>query len=366
MMEEKKIIAIIGAGASGVYFALRYIKYHDKNAYKIIIFNNADKPLKKLALTGNGKCNFANENEDIKSKYFPYNRQIENILNDYKYSQISADFRQLGIIYKVSNGLYYPYSESSKTVVNLFLKSLEKSDIEIKNNVEIIDYFKKEGGYQLVDNQQNTYFVNTIVFASGGKSYPATGSNGNLLNTLKKHHYQINDFKPSLCPIYIKENTKLIEGIRSKGLVSLFCNNELVHQEDGEILFKDGALSGIVTMNMSHFINQLNDEKNIVISVDLVPDYRIKIPQKDYINFIKNELANYLIKHSLDIHDVKFTYRKMFDFNVAQVSYGGVSINQLNENLESKIEKDVYFIGEIIDVAGVCGGYNLMWAFASA
>ena len=176
-----------------------------------------------------------------------------------------------------------------------------------------------------------------------------------------KHGYSFKECYPSLCPIKTKENTKMVEGLRSKVSASLYQGNKLIHEEDGELLFKKDGLSGMVIFNLTHFINTLSDKKNITIHIDFA-----KGLNGEYDSLTNPKIAEYLLNNKLDIHNTVFTFKDFYGYENSQVTSGGLKINELNVDLSSKKEKGVYFIGEVVDVDAICGGYNIMWALASA
>ena len=166
---------------------------------------------------------------------------------------------------------------------------------------------------------------------------------------------------PSLCPIKTKENTKMVEGLRHKVNVKLYQSNKLIHEEDGELLFKKDGLSGMVIFNMTHYINLLSNTNNISLHIDFAKDI-----EGDYESLLNPKLANYLQSNKLNIHDVVYTFKGFYEYQNSQVTSGGISIKDINNDLSSKKESNIYFLGEVIDVDAICGGYNIMWALASA
>ena len=182
---------------------------------------------------------------------------------------------------------------------------------------------------------------------------------------MRQHGYKVETLSPSLCPIKVKENTKKVSGQRVKCHVSLLDNNKPFYEEDGEVLFKDDGLSGIVILNMSTKINSLNDKSKVKIVLDLASGQN-NIKESDYEQYVHPKVAVYLKDNHLDIHRLSFSFKAFYDYNIAEVSHGGISINEVSDSLESKKEESLYFAGEILDVDGMCGGYNLMFAFASA
>ena len=353
-------IGIIGGGASGCYLAIRLKELRPD--FDITVIERNDKLLKKVAVTGNGRCNYANLGNTI-DKY--NNDEFANkILGNLKAEELIKNFERYGIHPTKIDNLVYPVSLSSQTVILMLEKKIKKYKIDVKLSEDFIDYSKKEAGYALNTNK-NAYFFDALIFTSGGKAYPQLGTNGDVLETLKKHGYKVENLSPSLCPIKTKENTKKVSGQRVKCHVSLYDKNNLYYEEDGEVLFKDDGLSGIVILNISSKINSLKDKSDVKIVLDLAKDYK-DIKKENYIEYVSPKIAAYLLDNNLDIHALKFTFKSFYDFNVAEVSHGGVSIDSITDSLESKKEKSVYFAGEILDVDGMCGGYNLMFAFASA
>lgn len=347
-------IAVVGGGASGVFFAIRCKEMHPD--FKLTIFESNNKLLKKIYATGNGKCNFANAG-DYKDKFnaeFAY-----SFLKEYAYTEIAEYFDKIGIKNKLVGDLAYPYSESAETVASKLIQRVNELNIEVKLEEKVLSYSSSK---LITDKGEHEF--DRVVFANGGKSSPIFGSDGNLIDEFKKHRYNLTYFSPSLCPIKVKENVKKIEGCRHKISCSIYQGKNLVHQEEGEILFKKDGLSGIVIMNAAFYINRLKDKNNITIHVDFVPE--LKEVSKDYYSYVNKKLADYLTNNHLNIKDVVFTYKSMYDYNNSHVTSGGIPLNQINENLSSNIENNVYFIGEVLDIDGACGGYNLMWAFSSA
>ena len=347
-----KKIAILGGGISGAFAAIRIKETHPD--YDVHIFEHNDKLLKKIYATGNGKCNFANIG-DLKDKY--YNEEFAlRIIEGFNAKDIISYFKNIGVPSKAVGDLIYPYSESAETVANKLLERIEQLKINIHFSIEVKDY---QNGRLLTDKGEFSY--DALIISIGGKSSPKLGSNGSFYDVLLKHGYQMRELNPSLCPIKTKENTKMVEGLRHKVEASLYKDNKLIHKENGELLFKKDGLSGMVIFNMTHYINGLSDKKNVTIRLDFAPNM-----EGDYDNLVNPKLAKYLSSNRLDIHNVIFTFKDFYEYDNSQVTSGGLLINQVDDSLQSKKEKNIYFIGEVLDVDAVCGGYNIMWALASA
>ena len=352
-------IGIIGGGASGTYLAIRIKELHP--SFKVTIIERNDKLMKKVAVTGNGRCNYAN----LGSLEGKYNNSFANkiIANNLKPQQIVANFERFGVHPTFIDNLVFPVSLSAQTVVLLLNQMIEKLGVNVCLEEKVSDYEIKEKEYLVKTNKQ-THVFDKIVFACGGKAYPQLGTDGSLFDVLKKHGYQIETLSPSLSPIKVKENTKKISGQRAKCVVTLLYKDKVHYVEEGEVLFKDDGLSGIVILNMSQKINNLPNQKDVKIVLDLAPHQ--KVDKNQYIEYVHPKIASYLLDNDLDINHLVFTFKNFYDYKVAEVSHGGVSINDVTHELRSIKESNVFFTGEVLDVDGMCGGFNLMFAFASA
>ena len=347
-----KQVSIIGGGISGCFAAIKIKEKHPE--YNVSIYEHNDKLLKKLYVTGNGKCNFSNQGSLI-DKYKNEKFALK-IIDDFNNDDIRKTFNEYGIHSKEVDDLIYPYSESAETVAIKLLKQIEELKIDVNLNIEVLDYDNNQ-----IKTDRGTFSFDILIISVGGLSHPKLGSNGGLYASLKKHGYRFIETRPSLCPIKTKENTKMVEGLRSKVHASLYQNDKFVHEEDGELLYKKDGLSGMVIFNMTHYINRLDNLNNITIHLDFA-----KGVDDDMDSLFHPRLVKYLSDNKLDFHNTIYTFKSFYDYEFSQVTSGGIDIDNLNENLSSKKEKNIFFIGEVVDVDAVCGGYNIMWALASA
>ena len=353
-------IGIIGGGASGCYLAIRLKEL--KPSFDVTIIEKNDKLMKKIAVTGNGRCNYANLG-DLRGKY--NNDEFANkIIYNLQPNLLVNKFDEYGIHPTLIDNLVYPISLSAQTVILMLEKRLQELGVKSCLNEEVLDYKKENKGYSVKTNL-STHAFDVLVFTSGGKAYPQLGTNGAVLEIMRQHGYKIETLSPTLCPIKAKENTKKVSGQRVKCHVYLLNDNKPFYEEDGEVLFKDDGLSGIVILNISTKINSLKDKSKVKIVLDLASGQN-NIKESDYEQYVHPKVAMYLKDNHLDIHKVSFSFKAFYDFNIAEVSHGGISIEEVNDSLESKKEENLYFAGEILDVDGMCGGFNLMFAFACA
>lgn len=377
---------IVGAGASGLVLGLQ-LKLKNKDEEVIIIDKN-NKVGKKLLVTGNGKCNLGNSGS-INNRY-RNNDFTKVVLDDYGFKYQQQFFAKLGIKTKLMGELCYPYSESAKSFVDYLYELALSLGIKFFFEEEVVDYVNEKE--ICVKTNKANYLVNRLIITSGGKSYPKFGSDGGVFKILVKHGYTITDLYPGLCPIKTKEKTKDISGNRLKVLVRLSLDNQTPYEELGEVLFKDDGLSGIAIFNVSSFIaRNIGSFKSAFIKLDLFPQTKeedlylefkriTSLPQNVLNGYFNKEVVNYLMRRVKDdksnadelrkitqiCKNLEFEYLDLYDFANAQVTVGGLSLTCINNDLSSKMENNIYFAGEILDNDGLCGGYNLMWAFGTA
>ena len=365
-------VIVIGAGASGVVAAINYKRNHKCD--DVLIIEHLDKPLKKLLASGNGKCNLGNSNIDFRLYNNP--QFAKSIIIDYNYKEF---FSSISIETKTMGDLAYPVSESAVSVKDALLNAAKELGIQINLEEKLLDY-KVNNQIKVLTNKSE-YLADKLYIAGGLKSSPKLGSDGSVLDILEKHNYKVSTPQPGLSPLFTKEKTKSIDGIRVKAKVTLLEDGKKVHEELGEVLFKEHGLSGIVIFNTMSLIAR-NMHKNHEISLDLLPDFSedyLKNYRKSHkfsellLAFLNPKISAYLQDRFNNeenifssLKNLKFTFDKSYGFDFSQVSVGGVLASEVDENLMSKHEKNVFVIGELLNIDGPCGGYNLTWAFASA
>lgn len=379
-------ICIIGAGSAGIICGIM-LKLSHKHDDVFIIDHNA-KPLKKFCATGNGRCNLANSGSIVEK--YSNSTFCEPILEEFTYKQIIDFLNNIGIKTTAINDLIYPYSLSAKSLADLLIKKCDELNIKLILNTNVINYDDTK-----IFTNCGDFPYDKLIISTGGKASSKHGSDGSMFDILKKHSYQLTKMYPGLCPIKVKESTKDIANERLKCMVTLTSHGQIVHSESGEVLFKKDGLSGIVIMNLSSLIAKLKDKDDVEIILDCLPDYCLSDLTNELLeiskartNVLEAFFSEKLVKYLTPLHffdrrmilgkkeyfelakTIKwksFTFKDFYPFEDAQVCVGGVELSQINSlTLESNIEKNVYFIGEILDIDGLCGGYNLMWCFASS
>lgn len=376
-------IAIIGAGASGEMTAILLRKKYPN--LQIDLFDGNQEEGKKILLTGNGRCNLGNDKIEEQSYRYPW--MARKVLDHFPLIEQRAFFHSLGLLTRMEGYLCYPYSFRAKTVRDFLWKAREKSGIHFYME-KVVDYHATSSDVEIITKEQKRKY-DFAIFATGGASYPRTGSDGRIFDLLKKKGYSISPLQPGLCPIRVKEKVASLQGNRARAVVSIRKNNEKLYEEKGEVLWKKDGLSGIVILNISSLIAR-HAWKDITISLDLLYDISKEEWMKQntgvecplYGVFTK-EIADYILKtlsyekkssyskkewESIyqRARNLSFTYVSHYGFEDSQVTIGGIRWEEIDDHFISKREKNIAFVGEILDNDGLCGGYNLMWAFASA
>lgn len=371
-------IAIIGGGFSGVLVSL-LLKKSNKNI-NVTIYEKENKLLKKLLVTGNGRCNLGNVLLD-KNSY--NNEKTFKIYEDFNYKEQIRLLNSFGIYTKNINNLYYPFSLSAKNLCENLLFLLNYYKVNLKLGYCFLDYKRIDNKYFLYfQDKLEDISYDYIIFTCGGLTYYKKSYENSVFKILEKHNYKINELKVGLNAIKVKENVKTLENVRVKCIASLVYKNKIIYQERGEVIFKKEGLSGICIFNILSIIQRNNLQNDAIVSLNLTDGledlYQISDTVIFKYNFLEGlfdkKLSIYVKKYceqnELDfiyaLKNLVFTYKEPYDFNSGQVCIGGISYSNLNDNNFSLIEKNVGFAGEILDSDGLCGGYNLMFCFASS
>ena len=394
----KTEIAVIGGGASGMIAAITA----RKSGKEVVVLERKDRILKKVLITGNGRCNITNVNANI-SNYFGKNiSSVENILNSFNPQDTMDFFNGLGIICNEENrGKVYPLSGQASSVVDALRFEAERLGVRIETEFYVRKIEKDGFKFKIYSEDRKKIEADRVILAAGGQSYPELGSNGSGFELAKELGHSVTRLSPSIVQLKTeKHQVKGLQGIKTDVAVTAYGDNKKICTYDGELLFTDYGISGNVVFNIS-FVMPLY--KNVEFEIDFMEKFDYNelyemlkerkrilshLTMENYFNgMINKKLGQFLSKVSgieklskpvKDLNDsdirklctVLKKYRvKILEttgFKNAQVTAGGVSLDEVNaETLESKIVKGLYFSGEVLDVYGECGGFNLQWAWAS-
>ncbi|MDE5546420.1 MAG: NAD(P)/FAD-dependent oxidoreductase [Anaeroplasmataceae bacterium] len=350
-------VAIIGGGACGLMLANLLEKNH-------ISYELFEKSLvgRKLLASGNGKANIGNENlkEEVYNKLFGY-----TLVKEYKY-KLFEFWKSIGLHTKTDEeGRIYPYSESSLSV----LECLMKRPLHIVENFPITSIHKLNNKYYL--NEVRGPFDYVVLSTGSIASFIPKKQEG-FYNHLSSLNLEINSPQPSLVGFKLDCNFKKLNGVRVKCKASLIKNKEVIYSEAGEAILKLDGISGICVMNLSSRYARLKDRSGCSICLDLLPDMDVEISShEDLISLVHPKLVEYFKTYPIEevnrlLHQLSFPIIDVYDFEFAQVVSGGISLDEITEHMNLKKDSHIYIGGELLDIDGMCGGYNLMFAFCSA
>ena len=384
-------IIVVGGGCSGVVAAIN-AKNKDN---EVVILERNNTLLKKLLLTGNGRCNYFNEIYSIDNYHSNNMDLVNDFISDKNITMSKEFFDNLGIVPKIKNGYYYPYSNQAVSIKDILVNEVNRLGIKVIYDTYVEDVEKEDKFIIKTNNEE--YTCDKLILSTGSFAYPKTGSDGHGYSILEKLGHTI--IKPVPALVQLNANSKYLkdwDGVRSDVYLELFEDGEYLTKEEGEIQFTNYGISGICTFNLSHFISRgLEENKKYVVKINFVPfiktlispwlyNYSNKNKDKDIYEllegFLNKKLIPIILKesniksskkydeltkeekvkliNSLRHFKVEITSTKGFDSS--QVCNGGVSLDEININtMESKIVKDLYIIGELLDINGNCGGYNL-------
>ena len=393
-------VYVIGAGAAGMMAAITAAR----QGKKVTIIEHRDKTGKKILATGNGKCNFTNMYVDKECYRGGNSDYIMDIYNSFDNNAAIDFFKHLGIYPKVKNGYVYPNSGQAASISEVLKRELEYLNIEILtcvNTKEIID--NGNNRYTIVTDKGN-YDADAVIIAAGSTAAPKSGSDGSGYKLAKKLGHTIIPVLPAL--VQLKSDSiffKEVAGVRTDGSVRIMHGRECVAKDSGELMLTDYGISGIPVFQVSRFASVLlNDGEKVVAKLDFLPDmdfsecknyirdrlyaYPDKSIRDNFTGMLNSKLLAAILKaakidENMNIQNL--TEKQIIDitnmfknysvnitgtnsFDSAQVCCGGVSLDELKfHTLESKLHKGIFFAGEILDVDGICGGYNLQWAWSS-
>jgi len=398
----KHDLIIVGCGASGIMAAIMAKDL----GIDVAILESNDRIGKKILTTGNGRCNITNKNINV-LRYHSENKTFFNkVFENFTFKNTVEFFNSIGLyLVTLDSDKMYPMSLQASSVLDVFRFALEEREIPIYLNhkVKEINYKNKF----IIDcvNEEN-FICSKLLLCTGGKSAPKTGSDGSGFTLAKKLGHNIINPIPALVQLKLNHNKlKALSGVKFDGNAHIYVNDKLRRSEFGEVLFTDYGVSGPPILQLSRIASyNLSKGKDISLKIDMMSNFS-KDELKDFlenhfgtysyrsvhdalIGIINKKIIPIILKEANidNIHkpcwaleweekEMLLSLLKEWTFKVsgtnsfdnAQVTAGGVDTKEVDENtLQSKIVPNLYFAGEILDVDGDCGGFNLQWAWSSA
>ncbi|MGM9899652.1 MAG: NAD(P)/FAD-dependent oxidoreductase [Bacilli bacterium] len=405
-----KRTVVIGGGTSGIFAAIQIKELCP--SMEVVLVERLERIGKKILATGNGRCNFSNSH--VNSTKYNNSSFVGPIIGKLSYSDLCNKLEEMGLMMtEDSEGRAYPYSESANSFldilrINMKMQGIiEKCNFEVKHILPLV--VNKKSKYIVEDTRKQEIEADYVVIATGGKAYPILGSNGSGYNLLKPWKVKITDTEPGLVGVKVDpQDVKGLSGIRVKAKVSLWekKSKKLLWSELGEVLFKEDGLSGIVIMQLASRISRYMVNKTVksfFFDIDLLPqtsendllillikrqELMKEIETGEFLNgiFAKN-IGHLIMKRSkvdlsARVNDLtskdlirivsiikrfSFEYKGLYGYDRAQVTVGGIDLNEIsNKTLELYKVPNVFVCGEVMDIDGECGGYNMHFALASA
>ncbi len=411
-MTDTEVI-VIGGGAAGLMAAITAARC----GAKTLIIEHMDRVGKKILSTGNGKCNYTNALQGVSYYRGKDPAFVLPVFAQFGHEETVAFFRELGIYPKVRKGYFYPASEQASAVLDVLRMECDYQNVEIYTSCTIQSIQRMPDGYQ-IDTEKHAFSTKKIIFATGLLAAPKTGSDGSAFPYIESLGHHFIDIVPALVPLQGKQSFfKSLAGIRAEAAIDLYIKTENFDKksadlaegkkacsETGELQLTDYGISGIPVFQISRFATRaLHEHAGVYVQIDFLPkladaEVSAMLEERFYsyshgkdcsealIGLFHKKLIDVLLKESgIALHQpaeqikLKQLTRlgqtiKRFrvdiigskDVAAAQVCAGGVATCEVNgQTLESKLAKGVYFAGEVLDIDGTCGGYNLQWAWSS-
>lgn len=392
-------VIVVGGGASGLVAAITAAR----EGAKVTLIEQKDRVGKKILSTGNGRCNLTNEYMDISCFRGDDLTIVEEVLKQFDHIKTITFFEELGVMLHDRKGYVYPISDQASTILDVLRMELDRQKVRVLLSMSVSNVRKTAKGFE-VKTAGETIHGDAVILATGGKAAKVLGSDGSGYTLAKSVGHHISPVVPALVQLIGKSNNlKQVEGVRTRGRVSIYVDHKFASTDEGELQLTDYGISGIPVFQVSRFAAKaLYEKKRVTAELDFLPhmneqelmefiDYRLKnhgektaesfligmfhkklgmfllktagislaekasvVPKETWIRFVKVCKA-----YRMEIVDTK-------GFDSAQICAGGVKTIEIDcKTMESLCMSGLYLTGELMDVDGICGGYNLQWAWST-
>lgn len=393
------MIAVIGAGASGMMAALQAAW----NGGVVTLFERNTSVGRKLLVTGSGRCNITNEAAAAAAYTCADPRWMETLLSRFGVADLLAVLSEIGIpVHKTSDGWYYPLSDSAHTVVDAFASALSLAGVNVCSSARVSSILARKKGFAVrygCEGRAEEKGFDRVIVSAGGMAYPSLGTRGELFPVLERLGHTVLPVRPALAPVLVDLGSLLsLQGIRLDVGVALWKGPQRLASTTGNAIFTQWGLNGPAVMDISHYVTA-HPRAALELSLDLLAVFREEfnrllaqkrktaVPLRVFLGaFFPPKVAktylkiahlpediplNQVSERALDgliekLTDTRLRVKGVRDFEYCQLSAGGVPVGEVDpETLESRRVKGLYLTGETLDVVGPCGGYNLQFAFSS-
>ncbi|MBU3201876.1 NAD(P)/FAD-dependent oxidoreductase [Clostridium estertheticum] len=398
----KHTLIIVGGGASGLTAALIAKDF----GIDVAIIEGSDRIGKKILTTGNGRCNISNDNINNDRYHSDNPGFFADTLNSFSAADTIDFFASLGIpLVTVDGGKIFPMSMQASSVLDILRFALDEKNIPVYTNTKAKEITKTKKGFKIYSSDNSIYECDRLILAAGGKCAPKTGSDGSGYTLARQLGHDVLPQVPALVQLKLNySRLKALSGVKFDGYGEIFINGLCIQKEFGEILFTDYGISGPPILQLSRTAARgLSKSNKVSLKIDMLPNISHEDLPKflnkhwslfegrdlcdSFIGIIHKKLIPIILKEAKieDMHkpcrdlaliekEAIYGLLKHWQFEVsgtnsfsnAQVTAGGINTKEINpRTLESNIIKNLFFAGEILDVDGDCGGFNLQWAWSS-
>lgn len=397
-------IIVIGGGAAGMMAAI----VAARNGHQVILFEKNEKLGKKLFITGKGRCNFTNagDMEDLFNSVVTNRKFLYSAFHNFSNYDVMGFFGELGLEFKVERGnRVFPQSDHSSDVIGALSGEITRLGVDVRLNTAVTAIEAAEGCFQSVLAGKKKFTADAVIIATGGCSYAGTGSDGDGYRFAKTLGHEVVPVIPALVPFVAAEEwVKQLQGLSLKNVrVAVLDGSKEIYSDFGEMLFTHFGVSGPTVLSASSYAARILRQRPLTLTIDFKPaldahqlDERLvrdfdEQKNKSFKNALDKLLPKKLIPvvvarsgiapdkkvHEITrqerqhlgalLKDFRLTITGLRGFNEAIITQGGVQVREINPTtMESKQVRNVYFIGEVLDVDAVTGGFNLQIAWSTA
>lgn len=397
-------VLVVGGGAAGMFAAI-FAAY---NGNEVHIYEKNEKLGKKLFITGKGRCNITNagDMETLFSSVVTNSKFLYSSFYGYTNEDVINFFENVGVKTKIERGnRVFPESDHSSDVIGGLTRELHRLGVEIHLRTEVKKIVGKEKFEYIELNNGKKISADACIVATGGFSYQTTGSTGDGYRFAKELGHQVTEILPSLVPLVIKEDyVRELQGLSLRNVqATIYDGKKKLYQDFGEMLFTHYGVSGPLMLSASSYIAKKVKEKELKLVIDLKPaltfeqlDQRVlrdfdENINKQFKNAIQKLFPSKLVPVILAVCDIdpekkvnlitkeerqqfisliknfELTISGLRDFNEAIITKGGVKVKEINPStMESKLVQNLYFVGEVLDLDALTGGFNLQIAWSTA
>lgn len=393
-----KKVTIIGGGCAGCFAAITAAE----SGAKVTVIEKNPSLGKKILSTGNGRCNYCHDKVTFADLFRPEGDEfLSEVMSIFSPENVLERFRDLGITPVNKDGYIYPYSEQARAVSDVLKRAVAECGIEVISGTKAADIVRTDSGFKVICEGREI-LCDSVIITTGGKAAPGTGSDGKGFDICKSLGHNINPPVPALTYLVIKDHPyKKAAGTRLSAKVSAEVSGKILSSDTGQIQITKNGISGIPAFNISRFASRgLYNKEQVRMHIRLVPDLsdeQLKeeivrrfdrtgtTPYEALIGLFPDTFADSLLKNAgIDpdripdngrktadrlyryISDIALEVCGTGDFSDAQVTSGGICLDEIYPStMESRIVPGLYLAGEILDIDGKCGGYNLYFAWAS-